>query len=310
MFDTSSIIPIESLKFWFRRFGLTNEWAVFKTSDILTPDVKPVYIASYDEDTHEVNYVSGLSNNDDITNDQITQAFELFKNSRPEYEIGRSIDSKLLADNADDSSIQDRGYLFEKILTGAIIMQSSDESPLYPDLGIKRAERCIQWLRNTDFYNAPASTRFHESEPGGLLKHTLKVLNQVYQLFTLPAFNNNVKLYEAVIVALAHDWCKIGVYESYMKNVKDETTGVWNKVPAYKRKDADIPFGHGIASMYIAQKFFHLNMQQALAIRWHMGRWYVADSDINDLQYSNEKYPLVHLIQFADQLAITEYAIY
>ena len=205
MFDTKSIVPIDNLEFWFGRFGLTNEWAVFKTSDILTPDVKPVYIASYDEDTHEINYVSDLSNNNDITDDQITQAFELFKNSRPEYEIGRPIDNKLLADNADDSAIQDRGYLFEKILTGAIIMQSSCESPSYPDLGIKRAERCIQWLRNTDFYNAPASTRFHESEPGGLLKHTLKVLNQVYQLFTLPAFNNNVKLYEAVIVALAHD---------------------------------------------------------------------------------------------------------
>lgn len=307
MFDTSSIIPMESLKFWFKRYGVTDEWAVFRTSDILVPDAEPPRIASYDEAANEVHCTCNVTTDVDAITAEILQAFELFKNSRPEYEVGRLIDSKLLADNADDSAVQDRGYLFEKILTGAIIMQYSDESPSYPDLGIKRAERCIQWLRNTDFYNAPASTRFHESEPGGLIKHTLKVLNQVYQLLTIPAFSN-VKLYEAVIVALAHDWCKIGVYESYMKNVKDETTGVWNKVPAYKRKDADIPFGHGVASMYIAQKFFHLNMQQALAIRWHMGRWYVADSDINELQHSNETYPLVHLIQFADQLAITAYA--
>lgn len=306
MFETSSITPMESLTFWFVRNGVSRIWSVFNTAYMIASQNNLVGpIAQYNEELGEV-----FNINHDITaatSAEIRDGFTLFINGRPEYEVGRLIDSKLLADNADDSAAQDRGYLFEKILTGAIIMQYSDESPSYPDLGIKRAERCIQWLRNTDFYNAPASTRFHESEPGGLIKHTLKVLNQVYQLLTIPAFSN-VKLYEAVIVALAHDWCKIGVYESYMKNVKDETTGIWNKVPAYKRKDADIPFGHGVASMYIAQKFFHLNMQQALAIRWHMGSWYVADSDINELQHSNETYPLVHLIQFADQLAITAYA--
>lgn len=300
MFETSSITPMANLTFWFVRNGVSRIWSVFNTADMMASQNNLVGpIAQYNEELGEV-----FNINHDITaatSDEIRNGFTLFINGRPEYEVGKHIDSSLLADNADASIYHDRGYLFEKILTGAILIQEGN------DRGIKQAERCINWLRNTDFYNAPASTRFHESEPGGLLKHTLKVLSQVYQLLTLPSFSN-VNLYEAVIVALAHDWCKIGVYESYMKNVKDETTGVWNKVPAYKRKDADIPFGHGVASMYIAQKFIHLNMQQALAIRWHMGRWYVADSDINELQHSNEIYPLVHLIQFADQLAITAYA--
>lgn len=45
----------------------------------------------------------------------------------------------------------------------------------------------------------------------------------------------------------------------------------------------------------------------ALAIRWHMGRWNVVDSEVNDLQTANENYPMVHMIQFADQLSIVNY---
>lgn len=304
MFETSSITPMASLPFWFVRNSVSRIWSVFNTADMIASQNNLVGpIAQYNEELGEV-----FNINHDITaatSAEIRDGFTLFINGRPEYEVGKHIDSSLLADNADASIHHDRGYLFEKILTGAILIQEGN------DRGIKQAERCINWLRSTDFYSAPASTRYHESEPGGLLKHTLKVLVQAYQLMTVPTFAfANLNLGEVTLAALAHDWCKIGKYELSTRNVKNEKTGTWEKVPCYNYKESDIPFGHGVASMYVAMKFFRLNMQQALAIRWHMGRWYVADSDINDLQHSNEKYPLVHLIQFADQLAITEYAIY
>lgn len=308
MFDFNSIVPKDTLKFWFIRNEVYDTWSVYDIVDVINNPKEAKQIAYFDETTSDVCKKADVNINDA----DVISAFEIFKTSRPEYLVGQNIPNTLLADNtATAEMINDRSYMFDAILTGAILIQEMEDVR-----GIKLAERCINWLRSTDFYTAPASTRFHEAEPGGLVKHTLKVLMQMYQLLTLPTFVNSmfadddVPLHEAVLVALMHDWCKIGKYEPSTRNVKNEKTGTWEKVPCYNYKESDISFGHGIASMYIAQKFLRLNMQQALAIRWHMGRWYVADSDINDLQHSNEKYPLVHLIQFADQLAITEYAIY
>ena len=116
-----------------------------------------------------------------------------------------------------------------------------------------------------------------------------------------------VDIASATLCCLVHDWCKIGLYEPYLRNVKDPNTGIWNKVKAYKRSDFAHPFGHGAASMYMAQKMFKLTEEEALAIRWHQGRWNVCDAEQNEYQQSCERYPLVHLIQFADQLAITYY---
>ena len=304
MFDFNSITRREDLSFYFRRIGGTsNIWYVYNIADVLAGDVNPAPIAKLNEDAKTVYDINTAAT--DATRDEIIGGFELFADTRPEYIVGRYIDSRLLADNADPATVEERGYLFDKLLTGAILLQEID------DRGIKIAERCINWLRNTDFYTAPASTRFHESEPGGLVKHTLKVLVQAYQLMNVPTFAAaELSIADVVITALAHDWCKIGKYEMTTRNVKNEKTGVWEKVPCYIYKDSDLPFGHGTSSMFIASKFFRITTEQALALRWHMGRWYVADSDINDLQHSNEKYPLVHLIQFADQLAVTEYAIY
>ena len=36
-------------------------------------------------------------------------------------------------------------------------------------------ENLINFLEKSDFFTAPASTRFHGSEEGGLVKHSLQV---------------------------------------------------------------------------------------------------------------------------------------
>ena len=36
-------------------------------------------------------------------------------------------------------------------------------------------ENLVQWLDNSDFKVAPASTRYHSNYEGGLLKHSLNV---------------------------------------------------------------------------------------------------------------------------------------
>ena len=167
--------------------------------------------------------------------------------------------------------------------------------------------KLLTWLRSTDFYKAPASTRFHESVVGGLLVHTLNVYNNVISLLNAPQFAQ-CDATSAAFIALVHDWCKINYYEPYERNVKNEETGQWEKQTAFRTNQTGVPLGHGVSSMFLAAKFFRLTPEEALAIRWHMGPWRVVDSEMNELQLASENYPLVHLIQFADSLSITNYA--
>lgn len=220
---------------------------------------------------------------------------------RYEYLVGRPLTSEEI----DDMTFEDAKEYYENLLRGVAAVRAF-RNGADPDDAFERIEKTIKYLNTTDFFEAPASTMFHESEPHGLLHHTLKVVSKIQEVAAIPSFCENVNLEAAVLVALTHDWCKIGLYEMFMRNQKNKD-GVWEQVPSYRRKDFALPMGHGAASMWQVSKFFRLSTEEALALRWHMGRWNVADNEINELQQSNENYPLVHLLQFADQLAITKY---
>ena len=51
---------------------------------------------------------------------------------------------------------------------------------------IKRpgADALLAWLEKSDFFTAPASTRFHLSEPGGLVKHSIHVYERLREMFS------------------------------------------------------------------------------------------------------------------------------
>ena len=166
----------------------------------------------------------------------------------------------------------------------------------------------LKWLHSTDFYTAPASSRYHESFQHGLLIHSLRVFNALVDImWGVPSFASKVVPSEAVLCALVHDWCKIGYYESYEKNVKNEATGQWEKQTAYRINQRNIALGHGVTSMFLISRFLVLSPDCALAIRWHMGEYNVADNEVNELQKANSEVPLVYLLQFADRLACTDY---
>lgn len=227
---------------------------------------------------------------------EILTNFKEFKDERPEYYL-HPYDFGIILDTLDN--MKDK---YDALFIACVIMVDvTNDEKLY-----NKAMKALNWLNTTNFYITPASTRFHESYEYGLLEHTLKVVKNIVDLYSIPKFSE-VKLYEAIQVALIHDFCKIGKYVQDFRWQKDENNN-WEQVPYYKySEDIQVPFGHGTASMYIAENIIKLTMEQKVAVRWHMGRWYVADSDINDLQYANENYPLVHMLQFADQLAITNY---
>lgn len=196
---------------------------------------------------------------------------------------------------------------YEGLITDVIRLRAA-KAGKNPDDQSKYIEHVLDWVRKTDFYKAPASTRYHESFESGLLFHTMRAYNEVLDLIELPKFKQHCELQSAVLCILTHDWCKIGRYEVYLKNQKNEKTNQWEKVPGYKTAEViSHPFGHGVTSMYMAGKTFNLTEEEALAIRYHMGLWDCSEYDRNDMSYAKNNYPLINLIQFADQMAITNY---
>lgn len=184
------------------------------------------------------------------------------------------------------------------------------------DMGFRRFSDVSNWLASTDFFTAPASTRFHESHAEGLVEHSLKVVVRVNELLEAPTFSSmqsgivgRVSKAQAVLCALLHDICKCNFYESYQKNVKNEVTKSWETVTSWKIKEnRDIFLGHGEYSAIQALRLIpEFTDEMLTAIRWHMGLWDCSNSAQQDFAQACHKYPLVHLIQFADLLSIVDY---
>lgn len=234
---------------------------------------------------------------------EINADFMMFKLS-PEYRAIQLIGSM----DADRYCGLSAKEAYETIIEGCSLIRAHRRKlDVSSEACSTQIDRCRSWLSSTDFYAAPASTQYHDSCVGGLVRHTLNVIRNIYNLWALPAFET-INIEDAVIVAAVHDWCKIGLYKPYQRNVKNESTGKWEQVTAYKYGEEIAPLGHGVSSLFLANSFFTFSMQEAAAIRWHMGVWRVVDSEMNTLQHCNETYPIVHMLQFADQLAITTYA--
>ncbi len=127
-------------------------------------------------------------------------------------------------------------------------------------------EDLIEYLEKSTFFTDPASARYHGSFEGGLCCHSLAVYEELVKLTGKD--NSTIK-----IVALLHDICKIGTYEIQMRNNKNEK-GVWEKVPFYQAVGSSkFPYGHGEKSVYMIQNYIKINLEEALAIRWHMGSY-------------------------------------
>ena len=160
-------------------------------------------------------------------------------------------------------------------------------------------ENLIEFLKNkTDFFEAPASTRFHGSFKGGLLEHSMKV----YEILKQKAGDS-----ESVrIIALLHDICKTNFYKVDYRNAKNEQ-GVWEKVPYYTIEDT-IPYGHGEKSAMMISEFIKLIPEERYAIRWHMG--FTEPKELyTTIGQAYKKYPIALLTHEADLEATYFYDI-
>lgn len=167
-------------------------------------------------------------------------------------------------------------------------------------------ENLMKWLEKTDFFTAPASTRFHLSEEGGLCEHSLNVYKRLKrEIISEYEYESPYSDESIALVALFHDTCKTDVYKVEMRNVKNKETGKWEQEPYYTFDDA-IPMGHGEKSVYIINGFLRLTREEAMAVMWHMGGFDVrvkgGDFSVNK---AFEMYPLAALLHVADLKATT-----
>ena len=171
---------------------------------------------------------------------------------------------------------------------------------------IKRegADKLLEYLLASDFFQAPASARFHNSFDGGLCDHSLNVYDcLVSYLDTSRAketFGFSYSDESIAIVALLHDLCKIAVYKKGFRNVKDEK-GQWQRVDTFEYDDQR-PYGHGEKSVYIISGYMRLTREEAFAIRYHMG--YSSErEDPRNVSAAFEMFPLAFALSTADSEA-------
>lgn len=158
-------------------------------------------------------------------------------------------------------------------------------------------DELLEFLEKSDFYKAPASTRFHGDFEGGLLEHSLKVYELLQEKVKNSAVPIEVSEDSLIIIALLHDICKANYYKVDYRNAKNEF-GEWEKVPYYTVDDT-IPYGHGEKSVMMITEYIKLTVEEKYCIRWHMG--FTEPKELyTTISSAYKKYPLALLVHEAD----------
>lgn len=169
------------------------------------------------------------------------------------------------------------------------------------------SDKLLEWLEKSDFFTAPASTRFHGAVEGGLVKHSVNVYNRLEKILIETELQKTGNMGDSVletaaICGLLHDVCKVNFYKTEMRNVK--VNGNWEQQPYYTVED-QLPYGHGEKAVYIISGFMRLTRDEAMAINWHMGGF---DERVKGGSYSLgeafRKYPIALNLHIADMQAI------
>ena len=166
-------------------------------------------------------------------------------------------------------------------------------------------QKLLGWLTSTDFFKAPASSKYHLACQEGLVSHSINVFKCLadgycteYGYLNLDAANE-AEQEKVAICGLLHDLCKVDFYEVELRNKKDEN-GTWQKVPTYVVNDK-LPYGHGEKSVYIISGFMRLTREESIAIRWHMGGF---DEAVRGGSYSlsqaYQQFPFAVMLHIAD----------
>ena len=161
----------------------------------------------------------------------------------------------------------------------------------------KGMKNLLEWMDEAGFFDAPCSSKYHLSEPGGLAKHSLNVFETAMkqaislyieheELFTFDFIN------AITISALLHDIGKVGQFgkPTYIKN-EDPEQG------AYRTNKDLLYIPHEVRSITILSKFIDLTEEEQYAILYHNGLY----SNLNN--FKGKETPLLLILHHADMWA-------
>ena len=155
----------------------------------------------------------------------------------------------------------------------------------------------LGWLQKSDFFTAPASTRYHGAYDGGLCEHCLDVYRLA--LKTAKAYDLDFDTESLTIATLMHDLCKVNFYKKDKRNQKID--GQWVEVPVYTIEEKYCFGGHGSKSVFLVQQFMKLKTDEAAAINCHMG---TSDgANIRDISAAYTAFNLAWVVHVADEAA-------
>ena len=158
-------------------------------------------------------------------------------------------------------------------------------------------ENLIEFLKKSDFFKAPASTRFHGNFEGGLAEHSMKVYEILKHKVNNSVMDIQIPEESIILIGLLHDICKTNFYKVDYRNAKN-ALGVWEKVPYYAVEDT-IPYGHGEKSVMMITEYIKLTPEEKYAIRWHMG--YTEPKELyGTIGEAYKRFPIALLMHEAD----------
>ena len=174
----------------------------------------------------------------------------------------------------------------------------------------KGIDKVIEGLEKLGFFDAPASSKHHLAEKGGLVKHSLNVYVQALsiaeaQIGIKPDLDKKLPPESIAIAALLHDVCKADIYKSELKRRKNPD-GRWEDYYGFTADYTHCPLGHGEKSVIrLLRMGLELTNDEILAIRWHMAGWDLVDSfeAKGNFNAACEKCPLLSVLIAADELA-------
>lgn len=155
----------------------------------------------------------------------------------------------------------------------------------------------LDYLDKSDFFTAPASTKYHGACVGGLCAHSLNVYNELVRLVEF--YNPTEVTQETIaIVALFHDLCKVNLYGVEKRNRKNDE-GKWETYDAFVTNEKFCFGGHGSKSVFIIQNYMRLTAEEGASINAHMSCW----SGDTSVGKTYEQFPLAWLTHVADEAA-------
>lgn len=197
--------------------------------------------------------------------------------------------------------MEDRTKVARNVPEGVRILSVPEAREAFRDAmgcveGREGVSQLMEWLESTDFFDAPASTRYHGAYEGGLVQHSVEVFDYLCALDE--AFRTDLPADSVTLCALLHDVCKVGMYKVEMRWRKN-SRNQWEQYPTYKIEE-DYPFGgHGSKSVYLIQHFVELRPEEAAAINCHMGAYDM--TTYSNPSHTFETYPLAWLLHVADE---------